>query len=38
MMAKLYYRRIISGAITLEDVPERWKNSVEELLETIAEE
>ena len=32
-MAKIYYRRIIAGEMTLDDVPERWKEAVRKLLE-----
>lgn len=32
-MAKIYYKRIIAGKMTLEEVPERWREEVEELLE-----
>ena len=32
-MAKIYYRRIIAGEMTLEDVPLRWREAVRELLE-----
>lgn len=32
-MAKIYYRRIIAGEMVLEDVPERWREAVRELLE-----
>ena len=32
-MAKIYYRRIKAGEITLEDVPARWYEVVKELLE-----
>lgn len=31
-MAKIYYRRIKDGVITIDDVPERWKAAVEALL------
>ena len=31
-MAKIYYRRIISGHITIDDVPARYRKAVEELL------
>ena len=31
-MAKIYYRRIIAGEMTIEDVPERWRAEVEALL------
>ena len=32
-MAKIYYRRIIAGEMTLDDVPERWYEAVKQLLE-----
>lgn len=32
-MAKIYYRRIKDGAITIDDVPERWRSAVQELLD-----
>ena len=32
-MAKIYYRRIKAGEMTLEDVPMRWREAVRELLE-----
>ena len=32
-MAKIYYRKIIAGEMTIEDVPERWKAEVWALLE-----
>lgn len=31
-MAKIYAKYIKRGKITIEDVPERWKTEVEELL------
>lgn len=31
-MAKIYAKRILAGLMTLEDVPERWRKAVEELL------
>ena len=31
-MAKIYAKYIKQGKITIEDVPERWKTEVEELL------
>ena len=31
-MAKIYYRRIIAGHITIDDVPARYRKAVEELL------
>ena len=32
-MAKIYYRRIVAGQITIDDVPTRYRKAVEELLE-----
>ncbi len=32
-MAKIYYKRIVAGEITLEDVPSRWRAQVEKILE-----
>ena len=32
-MAKIYYKRIKDGVITLDDVPERWRDAVRALLE-----
>lgn len=32
-MAKLYAKRILQGKMTLEDVPERWREEVREILE-----
>ena len=32
-MAKIYYRKIKRGEMTLEQVPERWREQVKELLE-----
>lgn len=32
-MAKIYYRRIKDGIMTIEEVPERWRAEVEKLLE-----
>ena len=31
-MAKIYYRRILAGEMTIEEVPERWRAAVEALL------
>lgn len=31
-MAKIYANRIIAGKLTIEDVPERWREAVIELL------
>lgn len=32
-MAKIYFRRIMAGEMTLEDVPARWREAVRKLLE-----
>ena len=32
-MAKIYARRIKAGKMTIDDVPERWREAVEKLLE-----
>lgn len=32
-MAKIYARRIMEGSMTLEDVPERWREQVRVILE-----
>lgn len=32
-MAKIYYRRIKSGEITINDVPECWRDEVQALLD-----
>lgn len=32
-MAKIYFRRIIAGQITIDDVPKRYRAAVEKLLE-----
>lgn len=32
-MAKIYYRRIKAGEITINDVPMRWRAAVQELLD-----
>lgn len=31
-MAKIYCKRIKNGAMTIEDVPERWRTAVAEML------
>ncbi len=33
-MVKIYYKQIIKGTITIADVPDRWKEEVEKLLES----
>lgn len=32
-MAKIYYNRIKAGKWTLEDVPERWRDDVQAMLD-----
>lgn len=32
-MAKIYYRRINKGKMTLEEVPEYWREEVRKMLE-----
>lgn len=32
-MAKIYYKRIIAGEMTLEAVPERWRAQARKMLE-----
>ena len=32
-MVKIYVRKILAGQMTLEDVPERWREAVREALE-----
>ena len=32
-MAKIYVRKIKAGQMTIDDVPERWREEVEKLLE-----
>jgi len=32
-MAKIYYRKIIAGQMTIDEVPERWKEAVQALLD-----
>ena len=32
-MAKVYYRKIKAGQMTIDDVPARWKEAVQELLD-----
>ena len=31
-MAKIFYRRILAGALTLAEVPERWREDARALL------
>ena len=30
-MAKIYYKQILNGKITIHDVPQRWREQVEKL-------
>lgn len=32
-MAKIYYRKIKTGQMTIDDVPERWRDAVQALLD-----
>ena len=32
-MAKIYYRRIKAGLMTIEDVPLRWRDAVQKMLD-----
>lgn len=32
-MAKIYYRKIKAGQMTIEGVPERWRDAVQALLD-----
>ncbi len=32
-MAKIYYRKIKRGEMTIDDVPERWRAAVQALLD-----
>lgn len=32
-MAKVYYRKIKAGGMTIEEVPERWREAVQALLD-----
>lgn len=36
-MIQFWYKLVVSGAKTLEDVPEKWREAVRELLEGDAE-
>ncbi len=33
LMAKIYYKRIVAGEMSLEDIPARWRAQVEKMLE-----
>lgn len=32
-MAKIYYKRILAGIMTIDDVPNLWKKQVQKLLD-----
>lgn len=32
-MAKIYYRRIINGEMTIDEVPVRWRDQVQAMLD-----
>lgn len=32
-MAKIYYKRIIAGQMTIEEVPSKWREEVRRMLE-----
>ncbi len=34
-MAKIYYRRILAEEMTIEDVPDRWREEVQALLDGV---
>lgn len=36
-MAKIYYRWITAGRMTIDEVPERWREQVRKLLDANAE-
>lgn len=36
-MAKIYYRRILAEEMTIDDVPDRWREEVQALLDGIQE-
>ncbi len=36
-MAKLYYKRVKAGKMTIEDVPEHWRAAVQALLDADGE-
>lgn len=35
-MAKIYYNRIIDGVITIDDVPKKWRATVQAMLDADA--
>lgn len=32
-MAKIYYRRIKAGIMTIDEVPERWRDAVQKMID-----
>lgn len=36
-MAKIYYNRIKAGIMTIDDVPTKWRNKVQEMLDADSE-
>ena len=36
-MAKIYFRRIVAGDITIDDVPPRYREAVEKILKEMEE-
>ena len=34
-MAKIYFKRIMAGIMTIEEVPERWRSAVQALLNEV---
>lgn len=36
-MAKIYFRRIMAGDMTIDEVPERWRAATQALLDAVAE-
>lgn len=35
-MAKIYYKRIKAGLMTIEEVPKKWRDTVQEMLDEDA--
>lgn len=35
-MAKIYYKRIIAGRMTIDEVPTRWRANVQEMIDNAA--
>lgn len=32
-MAKIYYKQVVAGKMTLDEVPEKWREEVRKMLE-----